>query len=231
MTHLTVDTDLPTFWFWMFITGVGIGPSMAAFTIIVQNAVAFDKLGVATSNLTFFRQIGGSIGLAIAGTVFGQSLKDLLPGKIQPVFADIAASIPEPFRAQFAQLGSGAGAAKVDLGSVSGVGQSFGKAIAGAARSGAPEQAKAFVDQIFTPAVVGRLDHAFFDAFSLAVGQTFQIAVVTTAVAVLAVVALRELPLRKTFGPRAAAPAGAGSADAGAGADGAEAAPPVPAMH
>ena len=32
----------------MFITGVGIGPTLAVFTIIVQNAVPFQKLGVAT---------------------------------------------------------------------------------------------------------------------------------------------------------------------------------------
>ena len=48
----------------MFVTGVGIGPTLSVFTIVVQNAVPFSKLGVATSNLTFFRQIGGSVGLA-----------------------------------------------------------------------------------------------------------------------------------------------------------------------
>ena len=63
----------------MFVTGIGIGPTFSVFTIIVQNAVPFQKLGVATGNLTFFRQIGGSVGLAIAGTVFGQALKDQLP--------------------------------------------------------------------------------------------------------------------------------------------------------
>ena len=41
--------------------GIGIGPTLAVFTIVVQNAVPFSKLGVATSNLTFFRQIGGTV--------------------------------------------------------------------------------------------------------------------------------------------------------------------------
>jgi EmrB/QacA subfamily drug resistance transporter len=206
MTHITADTDLLWFYAWMFVTGVGIGPTLAAFTIIVQNAVPFDKLGVATSNLTFFRQIGGSIGLAIAGTVFGQSLRDILPTKVGPVFQDLVATVPEPFRSQLGQLPSGG--ANLDLGQVSGVGQSFGKAIETAALAAAPPDAKPFVDQIFAP-FVSRLDHAFFDAFSLAIGRTFEIAVVTTAVAIIAVVLMRELPLRTTFGPRPSKPAGA----------------------
>jgi EmrB/QacA subfamily drug resistance transporter len=64
MSQIQADTPLPVLWTWMFITGLGIGPTLAVFTIVVQNAVPMRKLGVATSNLTFFRQIGGSIGLA-----------------------------------------------------------------------------------------------------------------------------------------------------------------------
>ena len=67
-------------WVWMFIAGLGVGPTFAVFTIIVQNAVPFQELGVATSNLTFFRQIGGSVGLAIVGTIFGTTFQeDLVP--------------------------------------------------------------------------------------------------------------------------------------------------------
>ena len=75
MTQLKADTDLPTLWVWMFVTGAGIGPTLSVFTIVVQNAVPFRQLGVATSNLTFFRQIGGSVGLAITGTIFRQSTR------------------------------------------------------------------------------------------------------------------------------------------------------------
>ena len=74
MTQLRADTEYPVLFFWMFIAGLGIGPTLSVFTIVIQNAVPFSKLGVATSNLTFFRQIGGSVGLAIAGTQFGTAL-------------------------------------------------------------------------------------------------------------------------------------------------------------
>ena len=54
----------------MFIAGLGVGPTFSVFTIVIQNAVPFRQLGVATSNLTFFRQIGGTVALAFVGTIF-----------------------------------------------------------------------------------------------------------------------------------------------------------------
>ena len=102
MHQLTATTDYPAMFLWMFVTGVGIGPTLSVFTIIVQNAVPFSMLGVATSNLTFFRQIGGTVGLAIAGTVFGNSLLNRLP-------TEIVASLPPELQTQAQQmLSSGA---------------------------------------------------------------------------------------------------------------------------
>jgi EmrB/QacA subfamily drug resistance transporter len=204
MSHVTADVDTLTLYAWMFVTGVGIGPTLAGFTIIVQNAVPYDKLGVATSNLTFFRQIGGSIGLAIAGTVFGQSLRDLLPGKLTPIFTDIAAGVPAPFREQLANLGAG-GLPNLDLGEASGVGQSFGQALIEYARTNAPLPAQPLIEPLIGP-FVGRLDAAFFDAFTLAIGQTFAVAIVTSAVAVAGALVMRELALRTTLGRRSSAP-------------------------
>jgi len=134
MTNLRSDTSLPVLWLWMFITGLGIGPTFSVFTIVVQNAVPFAKLGVATSNLTFFRQIGGSVGLAIAGTQFGSALRDELPSQTDPVFTSMAGQAPEAarpaigqFHAMFNQLiQSGQG---IDLNNQTGVGQSFGNVI------------------------------------------------------------------------------------------------------
>ena len=79
MTHLEADTPLPQLWLWMVITGIGIGPTLAAFTVVVQNASPVAQLGSATSAMTFFRQIGGTVGLAIAGTTFGSALVEKLP--------------------------------------------------------------------------------------------------------------------------------------------------------
>ena len=78
MTQLTADTPVPIVWLWMFIAGLGVGPTFAVFTIVVQNAVPFNVLGVATSNLTFFRQIGGTVALAIVGTIFATDFHEQL---------------------------------------------------------------------------------------------------------------------------------------------------------
>ena len=78
MTNLTKDTPVPMVWLWMFIAGLGVGPTFSVPTIVIQNAVPFRELGVATSNLTFFRQIGGTIALAFVGTIFGTTFADQL---------------------------------------------------------------------------------------------------------------------------------------------------------
>jgi EmrB/QacA subfamily drug resistance transporter len=82
VTQLHASTSVETVWIWLVVMGLGIGPSMAVYTIVVQNAVPVRDMGVATSALTFFRQIGGSIGLAIAGTVFGSTLLEQMPKQL-----------------------------------------------------------------------------------------------------------------------------------------------------
>jgi EmrB/QacA subfamily drug resistance transporter len=68
-SHLTLTTDHLTMSVWMLIIGIGLGSFMQVATLAVQNSTSPDKLGVATSTVTFFRSIGGSLGGAIFGTV------------------------------------------------------------------------------------------------------------------------------------------------------------------
>ena len=212
MTQITADTEFPILFLWMFITGLGIGPTLAGFTIVVQNAVPFRKLGVATSNLTFFRQIGGSIGLAIAGTQFASSLGQQIPAQVGPVFEQIKATVPPAAQGQFEQLQQTAanGGGGLDLSQLTGVGQSFGKAISEFAAS----QAGPAADQVralFAPFIT-QLDHAFFQAFSLAIGETFFIGVITGIGAIITATLMKELPLRTSNAVEPAqvsAPAGA----------------------
>ena len=61
-----------------FVFGLGLGLVMQVLVLIVQNAVSYEDLGVATSGATFFRSIGASFGVAIFGTVFASRLGDKL---------------------------------------------------------------------------------------------------------------------------------------------------------
>ena len=79
LTRITADISDWTLWAYMLVLGFGIGPSMAGFTVVVQNSVPINRLGVATSTLTFLRQIGASVGLAVAGTVFSTQFANRLP--------------------------------------------------------------------------------------------------------------------------------------------------------
>ncbi len=82
MTHLTAGVSDWELWGWMLVLGLGIGPAMAGFTVVVQNSVPIARLGVATSTLTFLRQIGASVGLAAAGTIFSSSFANRLPSNL-----------------------------------------------------------------------------------------------------------------------------------------------------
>lgn len=63
---------------YFFVFGAGLGLVMQVLVLIVQNAVSYQDLGVATSGATFFRSIGASFGVAIFGTIFTNRLTDKL---------------------------------------------------------------------------------------------------------------------------------------------------------
>jgi len=56
------------------VLGLGLGMVMQVLVLAVQNAVDHSVLGVATSGSTMFRQIGGSIGVALFGSIFASRL-------------------------------------------------------------------------------------------------------------------------------------------------------------
>ncbi|MBT2440332.1 MFS transporter [Streptomyces sp. ISL-36] len=68
---------------YFFVFGAGLGLVMQVLVLVVQNAVSYQDLGVATSGATFFRSIGASFGVAVFGTIFTNRLN----GKLQDVLA------------------------------------------------------------------------------------------------------------------------------------------------
>jgi len=78
LTFLTVDKPLWFLMIAMFLIGLGLGQLMQTLTIASQNSVEATQMGVATSASTFFRQIGGTLGVAVLLSV----LFSVLPGNI-----------------------------------------------------------------------------------------------------------------------------------------------------
>ncbi len=70
MSRLGVDAP---FWYAalaMFVLGAGLGNVMQVLVLAVQNTIAPQQMGAATSGSTFFRSIGGSFGTAFFGAVW-----------------------------------------------------------------------------------------------------------------------------------------------------------------
>ncbi|HEY7179264.1 MAG TPA: MFS transporter [Gaiella sp.] len=84
LSRLEVDT--PTFLAgtYMLVMGLGIGMVMQVLVLVAQNAVDYRNLGVATSGSTLFRQVGGSIGVAMFGAIFANQLAVNLAEKFPP---------------------------------------------------------------------------------------------------------------------------------------------------
>ncbi|MEE1753279.1 MDR family MFS transporter [Streptomyces sp. SP18CS02] len=84
---------------YFFVFGAGLGLVMQVLVLVVQNAVSYEDLGVATSGATFFRSIGASFGVAVFGTVFtnrltGKLTEALSGAGVPPGAADRIAADP-----------------------------------------------------------------------------------------------------------------------------------------
>ncbi|MGG4144346.1 MDR family MFS transporter [Paenibacillus algorifonticola] len=62
----------------MIVFGLGLGLGMPVFSLAIQNAVPFKELGAVTAAMQLFRNMGGTIGIAVMGTVLSTSLKNNL---------------------------------------------------------------------------------------------------------------------------------------------------------
>jgi EmrB/QacA subfamily drug resistance transporter len=107
------DTPLWRTMLIMVLMGLGLGGNMQPMITAVQNAVSPREIGVATSSVTFFRSMGGTLGTAI----FLSVLFNVVPGKISSAY-QTAQRTPEfqqalaanPSQAQTLQQAQGSGA-------------------------------------------------------------------------------------------------------------------------
>ncbi len=88
-SHIGLDTSYVSMSFWMFVIGAGLGMFMQIPVLAVQNSIAHKDVGSATSTVTYFRSIGGSLGGAIFGTILVARLNAYIHEKL-PGAGDIA---------------------------------------------------------------------------------------------------------------------------------------------
>jgi EmrB/QacA subfamily drug resistance transporter len=89
LSKMTIDTPNAEVVRDMIMVGGGLGVTFPIFTIAVQNAFPHNKLGVVSAATQFFRSIGGTMGVAIMGSLMNNNLKsemgDLLARHAEPV--------------------------------------------------------------------------------------------------------------------------------------------------
>ncbi|MFF3513467.1 MFS transporter [Streptomyces sp. NPDC002573] len=93
LSRLDVDTPRLQYSVWMAVLGAGIGMVMPVLVLAVQNSVRPADLGTATSANNYFRQIGGSVGAAVFGTLFANRLTDALEKRLPP---NLGTRLPDP---------------------------------------------------------------------------------------------------------------------------------------
>ncbi|UCR90609.1 DHA2 family efflux MFS transporter permease subunit [Mycetocola spongiae] len=81
MGTIHYDTNYVLVSVYMFVLGVGVGMVMQNLVLIVQNAVEPQELGVASSGVTFFRSLGGTIGISALGAVLATKVADGLTAR------------------------------------------------------------------------------------------------------------------------------------------------------
>ncbi|WP_354179562.1 MDR family MFS transporter [Arthrobacter sp. UYP6] len=97
---LTYETSLVLVGVYMAVLGAGLGMLMQNLVLVVQNSIEIKNLGVATSAVTFFRSLGGTVGVSVLGSVLGT----IVASQIKD---GIGALAPSDQAAAAAALGSG----------------------------------------------------------------------------------------------------------------------------
>lgn len=171
ISRMTVDTGFGTAIFNLVLMGFGMGTTFPTYTIAVQNSVPYRFMGVATSSTQFFRSMGGTVGLAILGSVMTNRFASELTG-----------SIPQGVREVLPQ------------GSISSIADNPQALVSPEAQA----QLQETFSRI-GPEGAGLLEQLLSSlrvAMSSAIGDVFAIALVAVVVAWLATLFLKEIPLQ-----------------------------------
>lgn len=118
LSTVKVETHTAVICLYMAIVGLGLGASLQILTLIVQNSFSHKIVGTATAANNYFRQVGGSLGSAIVGSIFGTRLAQLLAENLPTGVAGgegtksltptILASLPDAIRLPIIESYNGA---------------------------------------------------------------------------------------------------------------------------
>jgi EmrB/QacA subfamily drug resistance transporter len=106
LSTIHYDTNFSLVSLYMFLLGAGVGMTMQNLVLVVQNTTEPTQIGVASSGVTFFRSLGGTIGVSVMGAALAARVTDLLAERTDDITAALA-SLGDQAQTWAAQLQSG----------------------------------------------------------------------------------------------------------------------------
>ncbi|WP_016884168.1 MDR family MFS transporter [Rhodococcus sp. DK17] len=183
---LAADTPMPVVMVFMLILGLGLGNLMQPLTLAIQNALPPQDMGVSTGAATFFRQIGGTAGVAIFLSILFSRLTPAIGERVTAAAgtADFRRAVAAAAQSNDpAEAAMGQGMLSPDHTGVSGV--------------------------LTDSSVIGKLDDVlalpFREGFADAIGSVFLSVSMLAVVAFVLTLLWKEVPLRSESGLQAAA--------------------------
>ncbi len=154
----------------MVVMGIGLGMSLPLFMLAVQNSVPHRVMGISTSTMQFLRSVGGTMGVAIMGSLINSTLSsELAANTPRQVTENAPPALLERIRNPQFLL------SPEQLSAVRGSFEQLG-----------PQGAQLFEASIF----------AVKTSLATAIGDAFWLAVFVMLVSVLVGAFLKEVPLR-----------------------------------
>lgn len=157
------------------IFGIGLGLGMPVFSLATQNAVSHKELGVATASSQLFRNLGGTIGIAVMGTVMSNNLTKNLKESLQSANAPDFSTVDPQLAQQMLSFANPQTLMNKPL----------------------IEQTQASLPAEVQPLFVQMID-SIRDALGNTLSMVFLTGTLVLAVALLLVFFLKEIPLRTT---------------------------------
>jgi len=106
LSTIHYDTDFTLVSLYMFLLGAGVGMTMQNLVLVVQNTTEPTQIGVASSGVTFFRSLGGTIGVSVMGAALATRVTELVTERTDDIMAALA-SLGADAQTWAAQLQSG----------------------------------------------------------------------------------------------------------------------------
>ncbi|KXZ60876.1 Multidrug resistance protein 3 [Microbacterium laevaniformans] len=89
LSTIHYDTNFAIVSVYMFLLGAGVGMTMQNLVLVVQNTTRPEEIGVASSGVTFFRSLGGTIGVSVMGAALAARVVDLVAQRKEDITAAI----------------------------------------------------------------------------------------------------------------------------------------------